>query len=569
MTMAVLEMDMPGATGDLSAMAQELALSRQTIEQSFLDLGKRLLDSSRLLRDITAAQEGMPAELQSEDFANAVALLHRLREEARRIASHQDDAGARVVRMMAMARALDGPIDSLNKSVRNLGLIAINARIIAAGMSAGGGDFDSFALEMVELGRNAARIVGEFSRLHRKLIEALTPAVAASDQFRIKHRDTLSAISDRLVEQLAAIEEHKRNALADAAVSGRVAGQVTQRIGQAVSALQVGDITRQRLEHIEDALADLEGGNATAASGVLVLAIQEAQLAETRDDFVREVQAFATALRSLSDDAREALANSAAQSDALLAKGGTALAGMVEDLGAMTTVLADFEAMRARIDALRAEVAVSVRDMQRRMDDIASLEQTMRLLAINTSVRCSRLGEEGRALRVVAQEMRELAAYTVEAATTVTGGLEQSTAELGDIGGQDEDGSAQSLSTDAADAIRLLDAIVLRLSDHMATIARTGPRTSQLLQEAAQASAGQGRHALEWDHVAAKIGAARDLLGPPEGELSGELLTRIRGRYTMAAERLIHDELCAEAGHQAEGSPPADADGASVDDLLF
>lgn len=553
----------------LSSVVEELAASRLTIEKSFLDMGQRLLDSSRLLRDMTAAQEGMPAELQGEDFAEAVALLHRLRQEAMRIASHQDDAGARVARMMAMAREFYEPIDSLNKSVRNLGLIAINARIIAAGMTGGGGDFDSFAQEMVELGRNAARIVAEFSQMHRKLVDALRSALDAGEVFGQKHGNTLPEISGRLIEQLGTIEQHKTDALADVAETGRIAGKIASRIGQAVSALQIGDITRQRLEHVEAALADIDAPSVSAISRRTVLNIQELQLEETRDDFAREVDSVAAALGSLSGDARAMLEQSRAKSDMLLANGGTALAGLVGDLGSMALVLADFEAMRARTDTLRAEVTLCLRDMQDSMDAISTLEQTMRLLSINTSVRCSRLGDSGRALRVVAQEMRELAAHTVEAAETVTRGLEQSSQVLYVAeDGQGEDVAAEALSDDASAAIRRLEAVVSRLRGHTQTIAKAGPRTAQLLQEAAAASAAYGRHARDWDEAVDALRATGAGLDSADGEPDRELLARIRQRYTMVAERRIHDEICGAPGEVAT-EPAAPEGEAELDDVFF
>lgn len=551
-----------------AARAETLAFSRRSIEKSFLDMGQRLLDSSRLLREITLAHEGMPGELQGEEFAAAVALLWKLQEEAGHISSRQDANGERVEKLMAGARELHDPIENLSKAVRNLGLIAINARIIAAGMAQMSGDFDSFALEMVELGRNAGTIVIEFSRSHGKLVDALANASNANAAFRQKHEGTLSAISLRLRDQLALIDGHKKQAMADAAISSRVAGQISGRIGQAVSAMQIGDITRQRLEHVEDALADLEACQPSPATEVLALRIQALQLAETRDDFSREVETITGSLLSLSSDARRVLEDSCAQSDALLKNGGTALAGLVADLGSITTVLGDYEAMRSRIKTLRNEVGSCVSEMQDRMEAIAALEQSMRLLSINTSVRCSRLGEEGRALRVVAQEMRELAAFTVEAATIITQGLERSRSELGSDADSEENATTEALSNDASRAIELLDAVVGRMREQAATIAQVGPRASKLLQDAALTSESYGRHAQDWQGLLLHLEDAGDLLGEVGGDIDGDLFDRMRQRYTMVAERRIHDDLCGET-FAADPERPAQDVEPSVEDVLF
>ncbi|MFN7130364.1 MAG: hypothetical protein ACK4OJ_15015, partial [Brevundimonas sp.] len=233
-----------------------------------------------------------------------------------------------------------------------------------------GADFAAFATEMVELGRDAARIVAEFSRSHRTLVGALEIAANANDQFRRKHGQTLAAISARLGGQLATVEAHRVRAMADLAESGRMSAAISARIGDAVSALQIGDITRQRLEHVEEALHGLDEGAHSGMTQALVLRLQQAQLDETGADFGREMGSFAGALASLASDARRVLDEGRSQSEALLANGGTALAGLVADLGSMVALLADFEEMRARLAGLRAEVGECVSGMQARMETI-------------------------------------------------------------------------------------------------------------------------------------------------------------------------------------------------------
>lgn len=562
----------PRAQPRYSAMAEELAASRRIIETSFLDMGQRLLDSVGLLGEITSAHEAMPAELQGEDFTRAVSLLEMLRGQAEAIAARQDADGARVDGMKSMAQELDDPVDTLTKAVRNLGLIAINARIIAAGMSEQSGDFAAFATDMIDLGKDAQSIVRAFSTSHARLVAALSMAAAANALFREKHGDTLAMIAARLGEQIAVVEQHKQHAIEDVAESGRVAKKISVRIGEAVSALQIGDITRQRLEHVEDALSDLDRVPTSGANESIVLRLQMEQLEESSVDFAREVGAFIGAVGHLASDARQVLEDSRSQADALLAKGGTALAELTADLHSMVLLLADFEAMHTRLAALRGEVDECVSDMQHRMDAIGTLEQTMRLLSINTDVRCSRLGEQGRALRVVAQEMRVLSALTVQAAAVASAGLERSKTILDD---EDSAGevSDRSLSADATTAIGLLDTVVQRLREHASSIASTGPRAAALLQDAAAASNAYSRHAEDWNRTLVELDAAWADVDAGNGEPDGEFLAMLRKRYTMAQERVIFDALCGDFVGGSDAAPYQQDDGsdtdADLDSMLF
>ncbi len=79
--------------------------------------GQRLLDSVGMLGQITTAHEGMPAELQGEDFTRAVSLLQiaaRRGQRHSRAAGRQRPPGGWHER--AMARDLNDPIDTLSKA---------------------------------------------------------------------------------------------------------------------------------------------------------------------------------------------------------------------------------------------------------------------------------------------------------------------------------------------------------------------------------------------------------------------------------------------------------------------
>lgn len=543
------------------SIAGNLRASRGTIEKSFLDMGQRLMDCHELLREISLAYEGMPAALQSEELAGAVSLLDMLRSEARRISTQQDAERAQIDELAVMANGLFDPIERLNREIRNLGFVTTNARIVAAGMAAQREVFDDFAAEMIELGKSAAAIVREFSQSHQKLMQALALANNASHAFRQQHGQTLSIVSARLDVHIEVIESHKRRAIAEVEQSKRLTQQISARIGQAVSALQIGDITRQRLERVEEALHDLSETSTTSATRTAVIKIQTLQLQSASSEFVGEVSAFTEALRSLSTDARAVLNDSAANSDALLTNGGQALAGLAEQLQSMISMLSNFAETRMKLLALGAEVKDCLGAMQERMHAIADLEQSMRLLSINTAVRCARFGEEGQALRVVAQQMRQLSSDAVNAARTVTLELEKSKNTMTDGGAAElvTGCSEASLADEARMAINRINCVVDRMREHAGAIAKSGPQAARLIAQAADVSRSYEGRADDWWTVIELLEplAASGAEVLEDGEVDLALLERLRSRYTMASERIIHDGVFAslEPGGSFIGSP--------------
>jgi len=557
----ILPVSVPAAAMDHLAAASRLESSRSTIEKSFLDMGQRLMGCHQMLLELSGAYQGMPAALQGDELASAIALLDMLRSQARHISGQQDIEGTRIDELSTMAEGLNDPIDLMRREIRNLGFVTTNARIVAAGISEHRADFDNFAVDMIELGKSAESIVADFSRSHTKLVRALTSASTANRAFRQQHGATLAIVSGRLDEHLEVIEGHKRHAVADMEESRRLTQQISARIGQAVSALQIGDITRQRLERVEESLRELCAVGANAATQSSVLRIQALQLESTSADFVQEVSGFAEALRSLASDARAVMDDSAANSEALLARGARALAGLAEQLQVMILMLSDFAAMQTRLHDLRDEVKSCLLAMQDRMHAIRELEHSMRLLSINTAVRCARFGEEGHALRVVAQQMRQLSSDAVAAATTVTVELERSKDTLSDTGAESmaDCASAQSLVDDARAAIGTIETVVERMRAHAAVIARSGPQTARLIQEAADVSHTYVHSADDWCDLIEDLGKASAAGSADATELDADLLARMRGRYTMASERLIHDEALADIDTAPAPDAPLDA----------
>jgi hypothetical protein len=63
-----------------------------------------------------------------------------------------------------------------------------------------------------------------------------------------------TGLADRLIANLDEVTRRRQEAAEGGAETGRLSRQIANRIAIAVSALQLGDMTRQRVEHVEAAL---------------------------------------------------------------------------------------------------------------------------------------------------------------------------------------------------------------------------------------------------------------------------------------------------------------------------
>ena len=127
-------------------------------------------------------------------------------------------------------------------------------KIEAAPLSQSADDLAAFAEGLQELSEHARRALDEYQATHGKLEALLRSSSEAQDEFQHSHRADLATISSEIAESLGAVADLRRRTLAALRDIGALSRRVGEQIGQCVVALQIGDSTRQRVEHVHAAL---------------------------------------------------------------------------------------------------------------------------------------------------------------------------------------------------------------------------------------------------------------------------------------------------------------------------
>ena len=200
-------------------------------------------------------------------------------------------------------------------------------------------------------------------------------------------------------------------------------------------AMQVGDSTRQRLEHIEAALArlgTLADGNGNRDLGLepdLVpralldgLTLETLQLEAVAHSFDSEVAEAERALSALAGEARTVMSKSRElYGDG--ARGQSPLSAFNAEIRDAIAVLRDCEAEREKLAQVAGSVDRIVKVLLGHVEAVREIEANMRLVSLNAAVRCAQLGPRGRALNVIAMQLRELTGETVIAAEAAMASL--------------------------------------------------------------------------------------------------------------------------------------------------
>jgi hypothetical protein len=549
------------APSSLLPIAADLADPRNRIEAVFVTVGEMLTRSAGLLDQISATFEALPSDLDRPELHEATTRLAEVGVQSRAIADSFGREQEDILKLVEVVAQANRPIDELRRSIRMMGILAINARVVAASVS-NLEDSDVFTTDIAELSSSAAKTIAEFSQLYDKLRVAVKQAAAARAQFEEGHSRSLAELSEKIGTSLDDLGQQRQRSADGSAETVAMARAIGQRVMTAVMALQVGDATRQRVEHIEAALtaaadADIETQRAIADLSASLL-----------DDAVKtldaDVEQAAQALVELARDTRQITSRSHEVYGSAGADG-SVLSRLNSDMRQATMVLAACDKERRLLSQVAEGVEATVKVLLRHVAAVQHIEAEMRLVSLNAAIRCAQLGPDGAALNVISRQLRDLTSETVAAADTAALRLDEA-AQLAlafsAASGEEATGRMAQLESDAMQGLGLMDGVERRIRDALDVLADAGPRVAGLLDGASDGFADHPMISETLSDVQMRIvalGQPSSYTVQPESPLAS-LLAAARKRYTMGAERDIHDAMWGRAPTLAVVAAAADAD---------
>ena len=557
-------------------IADDLAAPRDAIDGAFVAVGSRLAECAEILSRLTESFETLPIDLEGPDLTEATDRLAVVGRRAGEIAVSLGAEQADLNRLVEALRGAAHPISELRRTVKMMGIVAINARVVAASVVSETEDFGVFTTDIAQLSESAATTIQRFSRTYEALTIVVGEAATARASFEAAHRDTLSTLAVELERDLGEVTEQRLTSVRSSAITGQMSRAITDKVATTVMALQVGDATRQRVEHVEAALRDLamilprgvadggeaehgeEGNQGLVSDSATDLAfpateLQRLQLAGARETLIVEMASGAEALTRLADDV------------------GAVLEHARQVYGAVT-VLRDCESEREKLDRVAGAVSETVKVLLEHVEAVQEIEYKMRLVSLNAAVKCAQLGPRGRALDVIAQQLRTLTGETVvsahEAVERLNAAARFSAAFTHATGAGA--GRVGDLEREAAASLTQLETVGMRMKKALVELYDDGTRVAERLNQAVDSLANHAAISEAFSDI--ELGLA-GLIRPQELQPTGaepnpalaEFLAALRRRYTMDAERRVHDAF---TGIEVAPEPVADG-GDGLDDLFF
>ncbi|MBO3762311.1 chemotaxis protein [Ciceribacter sp. L1K22] len=553
-------------------LVERLEGARVRIEQRFLDGGAVLLGVLDVLNRMVSSLEHLSASIDEKTAEATIGKLLETVEQLKALPSIETDRQQKLASVVTTETSLGSYIADMQETLRYLRTFATTAKITGAAIP----DFQSFVeeiLERIQFGTDQVNGLSE----KIKALDAITGKAAKGGNEALESfRRSIPPIVDNLSRNAGELTTQRRRLAELAQKVAGLARQVQTKAATTLSAMQIGDITRQRIEHcqsafefLDDHLRSEEARSLTAENRQTLTAFVQhlvhEQLAEIARDFDRECMTIVRTIESFRADIDGLLSLQGDMGGGQSAD--QAIRVLETDIGSARALVQDIEQAAEKANGLGRGTIATVQELLKGISTIQLVRTDIQYMALNTNLRCSKLGEEGKAVNVVTAELRVFSGRLDEVAERVIvalNSLEEDAGKLGDTGGTTE----LSLDARLEEALESIRTAGDAMEEDMASLRACGADVSDTVT---RKIAGLDFRAELGDVLAECSTRAQDLIVDANPDASGiaEALQSVGNRiyrtYTMASEREIHARIF---GTEIEVSAPAASAPTSDEDLF-
>ncbi len=406
------------------------------IEPEFLQLGSEMESLFRRAQDLSEQAKGAAYLEEGQKvtdlfldvrdiFNTSLDGLHTMIEESVKAVRHISTMGEGL-------KSLKSGQNALEKLAVITRMLGISTRIECGRLGDMGSGFvflsDQISKFSGALSRYASAFEAEVGQVLANIEEAETSIAA---RLKIQHKESdQSSQQTRGALDIVDVASSQMTRLSEQI--DHFSGRVLREVGEIVSALQFQDITRQQVEHVQAALAELgnslDGKTLKKCSAKDLnavygnLAVQLSHLRNVRSEITAAGQNIVTALKGIGGEIEGHVRHVAeALGETSGGEGDNALAMLGPQMEALGQQLENSFLLSEVLFKTISHVSGLVGRIGSNQSKINKTRLDMKILALNAQVQAARLGGYGRALSVLAEDMQHLSdSWSVAAEETAS-----------------------------------------------------------------------------------------------------------------------------------------------------
>jgi len=553
----------------LTRQAESIRRTFTICEETCLEVGTHLGDAVPGLMELSSAFEALSRSLDSDQLEVAMVDLFEASDKMESIGRALSYETSTFSSLITLDKTIGVRVASLIEYLRIINALVFNIKIEAVSLTGSVDNMTDFADNLRSLVHNAQAAFNEYQKTHLLLSNTLRSAFETQTSFQRSHQETLASVSDHIAEQLSTVDKRRHQVATALADLGTRSQHIGMQVSQSVFALQIGDSTRQRIEHVHDALELIaetikgqkdpwDGEIETIEQKEAILAsiclLQANQLEGAADDFSREMNDIDRLLLSLNEETVQL----ASLGRELFGSGSTAndsfLGSLESRLKTVLVITEQYRRARAGVDEAGEAIGEIVDDLNQRTKRLSSIISDMTILGMNAILKSGRAGTQGRGLNVIAQELRDYAMKVVQ-------GIEElpvSLAQVINVVEQLNTNGRLHNAVQMAELAQRMEAAIASVgangSDMSAALDRLEQEGTTIRKIITEAITKLGNHSdisRILEDTTAVIREKMQEIGDPAqtGQAGYEKIGQLLyAKYTMASERDIHKQFSGGVG---------------------
>ncbi|SCB59436.1 Methyl-accepting chemotaxis protein [Rhizobium aethiopicum] len=461
-------------------VSQTLEAARSQVEERFLEAGTVLLSVMDVLNRLLNSLESVTTALDNKESSDTSADLQATVESLMALPVTEENRQQALVSLAQTGRELRKHVADMQETMRYLRTFAVTVKITGAGLA----EFAGFAQEILERIYSGTDEVNRFAAHLDSLEKEVKLAVSLGASVSRAYAGTVPAVAAALRDDAAKITRHRKELSVVAREVAAIARGVQTKVASTLSALQIGDITRQRIEHVQatfSLLEDFFAGEDGAKLDVgarqrlqnVIHHLTAAQMSEMCAEFQRDSENVVKTIASFDHDMREILKLRDQMSSESGEADGNFMRALESSVSAAHEIVKQVDAASRQADQVSQSTIGTAAKLFEAIGNIRAVKTDIHYMALNTNLRCSRLGEEGKSINVVTAELRIFAGKLDDSADSIVNGLPALEAAAGRVAPA-TDARAGGLDESLTSAVDNIRSAANVMEDELKVLAENG-----------------------------------------------------------------------------------------------
>ncbi|HWU01880.1 MAG TPA: chemotaxis protein [Novosphingobium sp.] len=565
-------------TGQARALMSEIV---ETLDERFSPTGETLAQLIESITTVSSNMEGLGLVLGCAEGEDSLAVsgLAQAAQQLREAPARQAERGLHVSKLGASIGRLEGLSAEILRLLMMLQFYTVNLKIAAAGQP----EFIEFANDMAVKLKASGQEVETFNRQIVMLQANLTEMHKVDELLARECARVIPQLPDQLDREVSGLRGRQMWMAQMSNTVRAIIARLQGNVGQALGTMQIGDITRQRIEHVRDGCFVLDRllrrPDATDQEGTRghILRLLGDQLGDLTEDFTLQSAQLLRTLHALGPDCQSLLKEGKRESGAY--DRSRFLHGLATCIASANVVTSQLNAANSKAVKTAEIVVQVVHTLRERVETIEGLRFDVDYMAINVNIQARRHSTIGRPVAVIANEIRLCSLKLAE----IIRGVSQIADELGTCSASFEsalEGDELACVDQTLEcALALIDQISNDSDAAMTALDERSQRIALMISDATEAMAECGMLSEKLQAITDCFGVLADDLPEPHdvdaAHPASTLMADIARMYTMSSERNVHNRhllagmtALPTAGTATE-APSSGDDDDLFDDALF